>query len=261
MSRSRTNEDWTIRCPRSKPFGWSEASARTRVPACLGERSRALICRDKVQKMSGVIRTGPYAQSPRMPSVAQNLDAKSRGESACPRPFNVATPDRVGKAQYFWAVQIRLVGVSNWVTEWLDRAKSHAGAAAADQDHQTIGRDWRAHPDNRDHQCPLSEVRTPLQQPLIRTSESHGHRQTYDSSAAFRFEVPGPFLGLRCRDFKSAALGYRGKAGSAWCCAAWFSKKESGKPKVTPARISLTGCPFVSAWRMATSKLRLSRTL
>lgn len=28
---------------------------------------------------------------------------------------------------------------------------SHAGAAAADQDHQTIGRDWRAHPDNRDH--------------------------------------------------------------------------------------------------------------
>src|SRR5690349_6741274 len=28
---------------------------------------------------------------------------------------------------------------------------SHAGAAAADQDHKTIGRDWRAHPDNRDH--------------------------------------------------------------------------------------------------------------
>ncbi len=28
---------------------------------------------------------------------------------------------------------------------------AHVGPASADQDHQTIGRNWRAHPDNRDH--------------------------------------------------------------------------------------------------------------
>jgi hypothetical protein len=27
----------------------------------------------------------------------------------------------------------------------------NAGLAPADQEHQTIGRDWRAHPDNRNH--------------------------------------------------------------------------------------------------------------
>jgi hypothetical protein len=26
----------------------------------------------------------------------------------------------------------------------------HAGRAAADKDHETVGRDWRAHPDNKD---------------------------------------------------------------------------------------------------------------
>ena len=33
------------------------------------------------------------------------------------------------------------------------------------------------------------------------------------------------------------------------------SMKESGKPNVNPARISFPGCPFLSSWRMATSKL------
>jgi hypothetical protein len=27
----------------------------------------------------------------------------------------------------------------------------HAGAASSDKDRETVGRDWRAHPDNRDH--------------------------------------------------------------------------------------------------------------
>ena len=35
---------------------------------------------------------------------------------------------------------------------------------------------------------------------LLRTSESHGHWQIYDSSAAFRFEVPGFISPYRCRD-------------------------------------------------------------
>jgi hypothetical protein len=26
-----------------------------------------------------------------------------------------------------------------------------SGRAAVDKDHETVGRDWRAHPDNRDH--------------------------------------------------------------------------------------------------------------
>jgi hypothetical protein len=34
-------------------------------------------------------------------------------------------------------------------------------------------------------QCPASEVRNTLQQSLIRTSEAKGHKQHYDSSAAF----------------------------------------------------------------------------
>jgi hypothetical protein len=29
-------------------------------------------------------------------------------------------------------------------------ANARAGSAAAKKDHQTVGRDWRAHPDNRD---------------------------------------------------------------------------------------------------------------
>jgi hypothetical protein len=28
--------------------------------------------------------------------------------------------------------------------------KDHAGPSATDRDHETVGRDWRAHPDNRD---------------------------------------------------------------------------------------------------------------
>jgi hypothetical protein len=39
-------------------------------------------------------------------------------------------------------------------------------------------------------QCPDSEVRNTVQQALMRTSESKGHQQVYDSSVAFGFEVP-----------------------------------------------------------------------
>src|SRR5262249_37167597 len=38
--------------------------------------------------------------------------------------------------------------------------------------------------------CPVSEVRNSAQHPLILTSETKGHQQLYDSSAASRFEVP-----------------------------------------------------------------------
>ena len=36
----------------------------------------------------------------------------------------------------------------DWKAEGGENA--HAGSAAAKKDHQTVGRDWRAHPDNRD---------------------------------------------------------------------------------------------------------------
>jgi hypothetical protein len=39
-------------------------------------------------------------------------------------------------------------------------------------------------------QCPDSEVRIIVLQPRLRTSESKGHWQTYDSSVVFGFEVP-----------------------------------------------------------------------
>lgn len=37
----------------------------------------------------------------------------------------------------------------DWKAE--EGGNSQAAAPPADQDHQTVGRDWRAHPDNRDH--------------------------------------------------------------------------------------------------------------
>jgi hypothetical protein len=51
------------------------------------------------------------------------------------------------------------------------------------------GRRFQARPGRR--QCPASEVRESLPQPLTRTSEAKGHEQLYDSRAVFRFEVPG----------------------------------------------------------------------
>src|SRR5260221_11478968 len=40
----------------------------------------------------------PYAQSPRKSRVAQSLDTRSRGESACPRIFNLARSETSRKA-------------------------------------------------------------------------------------------------------------------------------------------------------------------
>src|ERR1700730_13632235 len=54
--------------------------------------------------------------------------------------------------------------------------------------------------------CPLSEVRAPLPHALSRTSESHGHEQTYNSSAAFDLKFLNEICGTHCRNFKSAAL-------------------------------------------------------
>jgi hypothetical protein len=39
-------------------------------------------------------------------------------------------------------------------------------------------------------QCPASEVRDTSQHALTRTSEAKGHSLVFDSSAAYRFEVP-----------------------------------------------------------------------
>src|SRR5258705_13763612 len=55
--------------------------------------------------------------------------------------------------------------------------------------------------------CPVSEVRDTSQHALTRTSETKGHWQLSDSSAAFRFEVPNRVCCRCCRNFKSAALG------------------------------------------------------
>src|SRR5262249_49108412 len=54
--------------------------------------------------------------------------------------------------------------------------------------------------------CPVSEVRDTPQRALTRTSETKGHQPLYDSSAAFRFEVPNRVCCRWCRNFKSAAL-------------------------------------------------------
>src|SRR6185369_13060498 len=56
---------------------------------------------------------------------------------------------------------------------------------------------------------PVSEVRDTSQHTLPRTSETKGHWQAYDSSAAFRFEVPNRICCNWCRNFKSAALPRR----------------------------------------------------
>src|SRR5262245_31338544 len=54
--------------------------------------------------------------------------------------------------------------------------------------------------------CPASEVRHTSPHPFARTSEAKGHQLLYDSSAAFRFEVPNRVCRECCRNFKSAAL-------------------------------------------------------
>src|SRR5437763_2937721 len=65
------------------------------------------------------------------------------------------------------------------------------------------------HAPRRSTWCPASEVRDTSLHPLARTPEAKGHYQAYDSSAAFRFEVPDRVGGRWCRNFKSAALGPR----------------------------------------------------
>src|SRR4030088_1741175 len=55
-------------------------------------------------------------------------------------------------------------------------------------------------------ECPASEVRDTSQQPLRRTSEAKGHSLVFDSSAAYRLEVPERACCGRRRDFQSAAL-------------------------------------------------------
>jgi hypothetical protein len=52
----------------------------------------------------------------------------------------------------------------------------------------------------------LSEVRAPWQHLLLRTSESHGHWQTYSCSAAFDLKFLDGIRRLHRRNFKSAAL-------------------------------------------------------
>ena len=46
---------------------------------------------------------------------------------------------------------------------------------------------------------------------VSRTSESYGHSQTYDSSAAFDLKSLGSTRSTWCRDFRSAALDDKGK--------------------------------------------------
>src|ERR1700739_2650195 len=46
----------------------------------------------------------------------------------------------------------------------------------------------------------------PLSTHLSRTSESHGHWQIYNPRAAFRLKFLDTTCGLRCRNFKRAAL-------------------------------------------------------
>src|SRR5262249_28265402 len=59
--------------------------------------------------------------------------------------------------------------------------------------------------------CPDSEVRQALQHPLMRTSESKGHQQIYDSSAAlnpkFATSLAASSCELRVRGTSSLALG------------------------------------------------------
>lgn len=55
-------------------------------------------------------------------------------------------------------------------------------------------------------QCPLFEVRTLSQHPLLRTSKSYGHWQTNNSSAAFHLKFLNRIRRLRRRNFKWAAL-------------------------------------------------------
>src|SRR5262245_14299436 len=56
---------------------------------------------------------------------------------------------------------------------------------------------------------PASEVRDASPQIPDTNVGSKGALEVYDSSAAFRFEVPGRVCGRRCRNFKSAALSLR----------------------------------------------------
>src|SRR5213080_2020798 len=54
--------------------------------------------------------------------------------------------------------------------------------------------------------CPDSEVRTPLRRPLMRTSESKGYEQLYDSSAPFEPEVRYRFCSTMRANFGFGAL-------------------------------------------------------
>src|SRR5229473_878243 len=59
---------------------------------------------------------------------------------------------------------------------------------------------------------PASEVRNTSRHALVRTSEAKRHWQVNDSSAVYRFEVPEGGCCKRCRNFKSTALGVKGRA-------------------------------------------------
>src|SRR5258708_20998317 len=57
------------------------------------------------------------------------------------------------------------------------------------------------------HECPFSEVRTTFQHPLYELRKTKGTGKSQILVPLFRFEVPGRACRLRCRNFKSAALG------------------------------------------------------
>src|SRR5262245_30122702 len=60
---------------------------------------------------------------------------------------------------------------------------------------------------------PRFEVRDTSRPHQTRTSEAKGHWKIYLGSAAFRFEVPRRTRGKHCKNFKSAALLVRTRAG------------------------------------------------
>src|SRR5437870_12327278 len=64
----------------------------------------------------------------------------------------------------------------------------------------------RGRSDPSDTSAPFPKVRDTSQHTLTRTSETKGHWQLYDSSAAFRFCVPNRVCCRWCRNVKSAAL-------------------------------------------------------
>src|SRR5436309_15541463 len=74
----------------------------------------------------------------------------------------------------------------------------------------------RGRGDPSDTSAPFPKVRDTSQHTLTRPSETKGHWQLYDSSAAFRFEVPNRVCCRRCRNFKSAALAAKGSSRPSW---------------------------------------------